>query len=183
MALPQWRRINLNKFGAFRSILGRQRTQPFAAERNSRRHSNCAASLQYFGERGPDRSHGLVPAKPCRTGSNSSSPVNTRRSPRSFSAQTLLTRWRHTRRRATRLATGPSLWQRHLIPSRTDEGRVRAKARGVRFGRRPKLTAHQQAEALARVAQGETLTAIARGAINVSAYLTISRLAGVAFMQ
>ena len=51
---------------------------------------------------------------------------------------------------------------RHLILSRTNEGRVRAKARGVRFGRKPKLTKHQQAEALARTAQGETLTAIAK---------------------
>ena len=52
----------------------------------------------------------------------------------------------------------------------------------------PKLTKHQQDEALARVAQGETLTAIARSfnvshmTINVS-HMTISRLAGVAFMQ
>ena len=51
---------------------------------------------------------------------------------------------------------------RHLILSRTNEGRVRAKARGVRFGRKPKLTKHQQAEALARTAKGETLTAIAK---------------------
>ena len=51
---------------------------------------------------------------------------------------------------------------RHLILSRTNEGRVRAKARGVWFGRKPKLTKHQQAEALARTAQGETLTAIAK---------------------
>ena len=43
------------------------------------------------------------------------------------------------------------------------------------------LTKHQQAEALARIAQGETLTAIARS-YNVS-HMTISRLAGVTFMQ
>jgi hypothetical protein len=51
----------------------------------------------------------------------------------------------------------------------------------VRFGRKPKLTKHQQTEALARMAQGETLTAIAKS-YNVS-HITISRLAGVAFMQ
>ena len=50
----------------------------------------------------------------------------------------------------------------HLILSRTAEGRQRAKARGVRFGRRPKLTKHQQSEAMGRIAQGETLVAIAR---------------------
>ena len=47
-------------------------------------------------------------------------------------------------------------------------------SRGVRFGRKPKLTKHQQAEALARVARGETLTAIAKS-YNVS-HMTICRL-------
>jgi hypothetical protein len=32
----------------------------------------------------------------------------------------------------------------------------------MKFGGKPKLTKHQRAEALARIAQGETLTAIAR---------------------
>ena len=70
---------------------------------------------------------------------------------------------------------GLAEFERHLILSRTQEGRVRAKARGVRFGRRPKLTKHQQAEARARVAQGETLTEIAKS-YNVSR-MTINRLA------
>ena len=69
---------------------------------------------------------------------------------------------------------GLAEFERHLILSRTDEGRVRAKARGVRFGRKPKLTKHQQAEARARLAHGETLVAIARS-YNVS-HMTISRL-------
>src|SRR5262249_7164027 len=43
----------------------------------------------------------------------------------------------------------------------TKEG-VRAKARGVKFGRRPKLTKYQRDEALSRIAGGETLTAVAR---------------------
>jgi DNA invertase Pin-like site-specific DNA recombinase len=71
---------------------------------------------------------------------------------------------------------GLAEFERHLILARTSEGpRVRAKARGVLFGRKPKLTKHQQAEALARVAEGETLTAVARS-YNVS-HMTISRLA------
>jgi DNA invertase Pin-like site-specific DNA recombinase len=57
---------------------------------------------------------------------------------------------------------GLAEFERHLILSRTNEGRVRAKARGVKFGRKLKLTKHQQAEALTRIARGETLTAIAR---------------------
>jgi DNA invertase Pin-like site-specific DNA recombinase len=76
---------------------------------------------------------------------------------------------------------GLAEFERHLILSRTNEGRLRAKARGVRFGRKPKLTKHQQAEALARIAQGETLTAVAQS-FNVS-HMTISRLAGVAGMS
>jgi DNA invertase Pin-like site-specific DNA recombinase len=36
---------------------------------------------------------------------------------------------------------------RHLILARTSEGRHRAQARGVKFGRKSKLTAHQQQEA------------------------------------
>ena len=52
----------------------------------------------------------------------------------------------------------------------------------VVFGsKEAQLTKHQRDEALARMAQGETLTAIARS-YNVS-HMTISRLAGVAFMQ
>jgi len=69
---------------------------------------------------------------------------------------------------------GLAEFERHLILARTDEGRQRAKARGVRFGRKLKLTAHQQREALARREAGETLAEIGR-TYNVS-HSTISRL-------
>jgi hypothetical protein len=47
-------------------------------------------------------------------------------------------------------------------------------ANGIKFGRRPKLSAFQQAEAIKRRAAGETLAAIAKSyAVDVS---TISRL-------
>jgi DNA invertase Pin-like site-specific DNA recombinase len=65
-------------------------------------------------------------------------------------------------------------FERELIKSRTGEGRARAKARGVRFGRKPKLTAHQVQEALARRQAGEALAEIGRS-FNVS-HSTISRL-------
>jgi len=65
-------------------------------------------------------------------------------------------------------------FERELIRSRTSEGRQRAKARGVRFGRKPTLTQFQREEALARRANGETLMDIARS-MNVS-HSTISRL-------
>jgi DNA invertase Pin-like site-specific DNA recombinase len=58
---------------------------------------------------------------------------------------------------------------------RPSEGRARAQARGVRFGRKLKLTVHQQQEALARRANGEALVNVAR-TYNVS-HSTISRLA------
>jgi DNA invertase Pin-like site-specific DNA recombinase len=65
---------------------------------------------------------------------------------------------------------------RELIRVRTGEGRERAKARGVKLGRKPKLTLHQQREAIRRRDElGETLADIAR-TFNVSRS-TISRLA------
>ena len=65
-------------------------------------------------------------------------------------------------------------FERSMILARTGEGRQRAKARGVRFGRKPKLTAHQVQEALARREAGEALVEIGRS-YNVS-HSTISRL-------
>src|ERR1700757_3069269 len=57
--------------------------------------------------------------------------------------------------------------ERDLIRTRTAEGRQRAKARGVKLGRKPKLTPEQRREALARRTAGETLMDIAR-TYNVS---------------
>jgi DNA invertase Pin-like site-specific DNA recombinase len=65
-------------------------------------------------------------------------------------------------------------FERELIRERTSEGRKRAKARGVKFGRPNKLTLHQHAEALARVAAGESMADVARS-YNVHRS-TISRL-------
>lgn len=70
---------------------------------------------------------------------------------------------------------GLAEFERSLILSRCNEGRARAMAKGVKFGRKPKLTAHQIAEALARRASGEGLSDIGRS-FNVS-HSTISRLA------
>jgi DNA invertase Pin-like site-specific DNA recombinase len=69
---------------------------------------------------------------------------------------------------------GLAEFERHLIRARTDEGRKRAQARGVKFGRKLKLTAHQRREAIARREAGEALTDIAR-TFGVS-HSTISRL-------
>jgi DNA invertase Pin-like site-specific DNA recombinase len=41
-------------------------------------------------------------------------------------------------------------FERDLIRTRTTEGRDRAKARGVKLGRKPKLTEHQKREAIRR---------------------------------
>jgi len=65
--------------------------------------------------------------------------------------------------------------ERVLIKSRTSEGRARAKLRGVKFGRKPKLTLHQIKEVLARKQTGEAMADIGRS-YNVS-HSTISRLA------
>src|SRR3954451_6232892 len=69
---------------------------------------------------------------------------------------------------------GLAEFERELIRSRTGEGRKRAMARGVRFGRPPKLTPHQRQEALARLDAGETQADVAR-TYNVDA-TTIGRL-------
>jgi DNA invertase Pin-like site-specific DNA recombinase len=49
---------------------------------------------------------------------------------------------------------GLAEFERELIRARTGEGRKRAQARGVKFGRPSKLTAHQRQEALQRLAAG-----------------------------
>ena len=73
---------------------------------------------------------------------------------------------------------GLAEFERELIRARTGEGRKRAKERGVRFGRPPKLTPHQRAEALRRLANGETQADIARTyAVDPT---TIGRLEAVA---
>jgi DNA invertase Pin-like site-specific DNA recombinase len=79
----------------------------------------------------------------------------------------------HGRLMLTVLA-GLAEFERELIRARTGEGRERAKARGVRMGRPPKLTSHQVKEALKRRADGEPIREIAR-TYNVS-HSTISRL-------
>ena len=57
---------------------------------------------------------------------------------------------------------GFATFERHLINARTDDGRKRAKARGVRFGRPKKLSQDQRQEALQRLANGDTLVDVAR---------------------
>ena len=80
----------------------------------------------------------------------------------------------HGRLMLTVLA-GLAEFERELIRSRTGEGRARAKARGVKLGRRFKLTPHQRDEAVRRRDAGEeSMTEIARS-YNVS-HSTISRM-------
>jgi DNA invertase Pin-like site-specific DNA recombinase len=50
---------------------------------------------------------------------------------------------------------GLAEFERELIRARTGEGRERAKAQGVRMGRKPKLTDHQRREAIKRRDYGE----------------------------
>jgi DNA invertase Pin-like site-specific DNA recombinase len=69
---------------------------------------------------------------------------------------------------------GLAEFERELIKARTAEGRKRAQARGMRFGRKLKLSRHQILEALARREAGEALTDTGRS-FGVS-HSTISRL-------
>jgi DNA invertase Pin-like site-specific DNA recombinase len=68
-------------------------------------------------------------------------------------------------------------FERELIRSRVEDGSARARARGVKFGRKPKLNRHQREEALARLRGGETQADVARSyGVDRS---TISRLEAV----
>ena len=65
-------------------------------------------------------------------------------------------------------------FERELIRESTGEGRKRAMANGVKFGRKPKLSDYQRQEAIKRRAAGETLASIAKSyAVDLS---MISRL-------
>ena len=65
--------------------------------------------------------------------------------------------------------------ERLRIIKRTHEGRQIARAKGVRMGRKPKLTPHQMQEARGRLAKGESTRDLAKSyGVSVS---TISRLA------
>src|SRR5215470_14576451 len=57
---------------------------------------------------------------------------------------------------------GLAEFERSLIAARTGEGRKRAQARGVKFGRPRKMTPHQRQEAIQRLANGETQADVAR---------------------
>jgi DNA invertase Pin-like site-specific DNA recombinase len=74
------------------------------------------------------------------------------------------------------LGVAAKLERRHIL-ERTARGREYAKAKGVKFGRKPTLTPHQQREARARIAAGETQRSVAPS-YNVS-QATISRLAAL----
>ena len=86
--------------------------------------------------------------------------------------------WADTNARGVRLLTileGIATFERDVRSARTEAGQARAVARGVKLGRKPKLTPKQEKEALRRRERGETLAAIAE-TYNVS-HSTISRLA------
>ncbi len=69
---------------------------------------------------------------------------------------------------------GLAEFERELIRARTSEGPARAVARGVKLGRKPKLTPHQIKEVLRRKENGEAVREIARS-YNVH-NSTISRI-------
>jgi DNA invertase Pin-like site-specific DNA recombinase len=79
-----------------------------------------------------------------------------------------------TGRLLSTLLAGIAEFERELIKERTGEGRKRAMANGVKFGRKLKLSDYQRTEAIKRRANGETLTMIAKS-YGVAASM-ISRL-------
>lgn len=69
---------------------------------------------------------------------------------------------------------GLAEFERELIKARTAEGRERAKGRGVKMGRKHKLTPHQRDEVRQRKAEGQSVRELGRS-YNVSPN-TISRI-------
>ena len=85
--------------------------------------------------------------------------------------------WADTNARGAKLLTmleGIADFERDVRSARTEAGQARAVARGVKLGRKPKLTPKQEQDALRRRKKGETLATIAES-YNVS-HSTISRL-------
>jgi DNA invertase Pin-like site-specific DNA recombinase len=85
--------------------------------------------------------------------------------------------WTDTNSRGVRLLTlleGIVGFERDVRSARTEAGQARAVARGVKLGRKPKLSPKQEQDALRRRKRGETLATIAE-TYNVS-HSTISRL-------
>ena len=78
---------------------------------------------------------------------------------------------------------GIAEFERELIRARTGEGRARAMQRGVRFGRKPKLSAFQMAEAVSRLQAGEATTDIARsyGVSRQTAWRLTSHTKGTSY--
>jgi DNA invertase Pin-like site-specific DNA recombinase len=74
---------------------------------------------------------------------------------------------------------GLAEFERELILARTGDGRARAKAKCVKFGRPAKLTAHQRQEALQRLQEGASQADVARSYAVSQA--TISRLLPIPF--
>jgi DNA invertase Pin-like site-specific DNA recombinase len=96
---------------------------------------------------------------------------------RKASFRSLAEPWADTNQRGVRLLTileGVAAFERDVRSARTEAGQARAVARGVKLGRKPKLTPKQEQEALRRRKKGETLATIAE-TYNVS-HSTISRL-------
>jgi DNA invertase Pin-like site-specific DNA recombinase len=60
------------------------------------------------------------------------------------------------------ILAGFAEFERDLLRDRTGEGRKRAMANGVKFGRKPKLSFHQREEAIKRRDRGESGASIAR---------------------
>lgn len=65
-------------------------------------------------------------------------------------------------RLVTTILSGFAEYEREIIRQRTTEGRERARAHGVKFGRKEKLNTYQKQEALQRLARGESQASVGR---------------------
>ena len=131
--------------------------RPSRAALNSRRRSTSSARATSSWWQ-----NGTAPPARCSTGSTSSNRINARGALIKVIDKPHLDLTTPLGRGFIAFLSAMAEDERHRIVKRANEGRTAARKRGARFGRKPKLTDHQQAEALKRMAAGESCRAIGR---------------------
>jgi DNA invertase Pin-like site-specific DNA recombinase len=123
----------------------------------------------------PCPTHSVIPPVPLRLSTNRENLCNTIETIAKAGAgfRSLHDTWADTTTAHGRLMVtvlgGLAEFERELIRARTGEGRERAKANGVKMGRKPIMTPYQIKEARQRIAKGEKTREVAKVSMSASA--------------
>jgi Resolvase, N terminal domain len=120
---------------------------PACHSRGRREHAVRADEIDALAQALPCEAHRLIVITANELGVAADPVIKGRKGTARTQAQRVGTTTPHGRLLATMLA-GIAEFERELIRARTGEGRTRAKARGVRFGRPPVLSVHQRQEVI-----------------------------------